>query len=408
MSTINIKNIGPISEVQIDLKKINIIIGPQSSGKSVLAKIVSFCQWAEKRFILDGNKFEYSFRDMFIEFHRIDYAYFSTKSSFVYDGDYVVISQSGKKFELDFKPKDTQKEFKKPKNIYIPAERNFASVIPNLGRYNETNDNIMNFLYDWFEAKRNFQEENKLDILNLGVSYHYSQDSESDILTLKNKKQINLRNSSSGLQSVIPLVTLINYLTDGFYKKNRSNSVNEREALMEELMEKIESERLEGFIDKTSENDKRFNKISVREFLSFLTGRIQYSFTNFVIEEPEQNLFPSTQRDFIYYLFKKLTDKDRNHKALITTHSPFILYAINNCLMGERVSPEMPDDEEEELKSFGSWIDSDFVSVWQMEDGKAKSIIDDRTGTVTKHYFNDVMKEIQDEYYEMLSYFKYD
>ena len=49
MAHITIKNIGPIKEVDIDLNKINIFMGPQSSGKSTIAKIICHCQWVEKQ-----------------------------------------------------------------------------------------------------------------------------------------------------------------------------------------------------------------------------------------------------------------------------------------------------------------------------------------------------------------------
>ena len=51
MAHLIIKNIGPINEVEFDLNKINIFMGPQSSGKSTIAKIVSYCAWLEKRTI---------------------------------------------------------------------------------------------------------------------------------------------------------------------------------------------------------------------------------------------------------------------------------------------------------------------------------------------------------------------
>ena len=43
-----IKNFGPIKHVSIDLKRYNFIIGPQSSGKSTIAKVLSTCTWIEK------------------------------------------------------------------------------------------------------------------------------------------------------------------------------------------------------------------------------------------------------------------------------------------------------------------------------------------------------------------------
>ena len=84
-----LKNIGPIKYIDIELNKINVIIGPQSSGKSTIAKIVSFCSWLEKnkaevkRLILRGGlvkKLE--------EYHRLK-GYFSEDSAIYYRGDNV-------------------------------------------------------------------------------------------------------------------------------------------------------------------------------------------------------------------------------------------------------------------------------------------------------------------------------
>ena len=49
MAHIVIKNVGPINEVEFDLNKINVLIGPQSSGKSTVDKIACYCSWVEKR-----------------------------------------------------------------------------------------------------------------------------------------------------------------------------------------------------------------------------------------------------------------------------------------------------------------------------------------------------------------------
>ena len=60
MSTITIKNIGPIKEVvEISLNRINVFMGPQSSGKSTIAKIISFCTWVEKDVATSQSLSEY-------------------------------------------------------------------------------------------------------------------------------------------------------------------------------------------------------------------------------------------------------------------------------------------------------------------------------------------------------------
>ena len=49
MKHLHLENIGPISIVDIDLRRYNVFIGPQSSGKSTIAKLISLCSWVEKR-----------------------------------------------------------------------------------------------------------------------------------------------------------------------------------------------------------------------------------------------------------------------------------------------------------------------------------------------------------------------
>ena len=46
------------------------------------------------------------------------------------------------------------------------------------------------------------------------------------------------------------------------------------------------------------------------------------------------------------------------------------------------------------------------VSVWQISDGSLIDIKDGRTNTIGKHYFNDVMNDILDDYYLMVPYLK--
>ena len=61
MRRLVIRNVGPIRSVDIRLNKVNVFIGQQGSGKSTIAKIVSFCSWLEKvnkateRAVADGN-----------------------------------------------------------------------------------------------------------------------------------------------------------------------------------------------------------------------------------------------------------------------------------------------------------------------------------------------------------------
>ena len=411
MNRIEIKNIGPIKDVNFELNKINVLMGPQSSGKSTIAKIISFCQWAEKRYILDGE-FKYDVRVQLLEFHRLSDNYFSDNSLFKYETDYITITYKGKKLTKSIRKKQTSKIYKKSKNIYIPSERNFVSVIPNLSKYKETNDNIMSFVYDWFTAKRIFNSSNLLAILNLGVEFYNKSENDNDILLLSNKKEILLREGSSGLQSIIPLIVIIEHLTNYIYKTNTSNSVEEKDLLRNFFLKNVTKILdLSKYKDKDDmkknfqlDRDDMHKLLLSYERALFLES---YNSTNFIIEEPEQNLFPSTQRELINYLFNKMSE-EREHTLLLTTHSPYILYSINNCIMGYNIKDNIDKEGEEEITNIQSWINPDLVSIWQVQEGKIISVKDDVTKTVTKHYFNDITKDIMDEYLEMLSYYSHD
>ena len=49
MKKLTIRNFGPIEVVEIELKRINVILGPQSSGKSTVLKVACFCDWIERQ-----------------------------------------------------------------------------------------------------------------------------------------------------------------------------------------------------------------------------------------------------------------------------------------------------------------------------------------------------------------------
>ena len=49
MKHLIIDALGPLRHVDIFLERLNVIIGPQSSGKSCVLKTASYCTWVEKR-----------------------------------------------------------------------------------------------------------------------------------------------------------------------------------------------------------------------------------------------------------------------------------------------------------------------------------------------------------------------
>ncbi|MDR0412888.1 MAG: ATP-binding protein [Dysgonamonadaceae bacterium] len=404
MTKVTIRNVGPIANVEINLNKINIIAGPQSSGKSTVAKIISYCQWVEKRSILDGKYNENVIKQL-LGFHHLN-NYFAENSFFEYESDFIIINYRGSELKesIQFKNEIDVTHYERSKNIYIPSERNFVSSISNLGKYNETNDNIMSFLYDWYTAKKKFTKQNSLPILNLGIQFYNNQASDSDMLILNDtQKEIFLRASSSGMQSITPLVLIVEYLTDKIFKEDHPFSMNEVESIKDILNDIFESKYVNAR-DKSQQISKETIEEETKNFFSALEKRRrQYHRTHFIIEEPEQNLFPETQRDLIYYLFNKMTS-ERQHSLLITTHSPYILYAINNCLMAGVVYGKMSETDKRRLDPNLIPFDPQEISIYQLSEGKIHCI-QQEDNLIGDNYFDSKMKDIMDDFYVMLNYY---
>lgn len=409
MAHLIIKNVGPIKHVDIELNKVNIIMGPQSSGKSTIAKIVSFCSWLDKTMAKKGFAEIYKelnireYLKLLQEYHRLSGSYFTIDSVIDYKGSHISFKiNKNESNELSCTIGfDSLQRGEASKVIYIPAERNFVSVVPNLKKYAEDRDNLQDFIQNWYEAKRKYSADNKLTILDLGVQYFNTESEDLDRLVLTNGNELQLRVASSGLQSLVPLITLIDYLARGIYNESRPISVEERDLLIKEY---------NSLVDKRNSGDKSIDKNHLLTLLDMLVSR-DYHYSQFIIEEPEQNLFPSTQRNLMYYILHAMLLNER-HTMLITTHSPYILYALNNCMMGYLVKDKMPEAEANEVSCRNSWINPELVSVWEIKDGELRTTSECRNNTIqgedgliSDNYFDENMKEVMDDFYKMLNYY---
>ena len=106
MNKLIIKNIGPISHVEMDVNKLNVIIGPQSSGKSTIAKILSFCLWLEKDIIAhQGTEHvdEAFVKRELLEYHKIG-NYLKEQSYIHYDNELLEFTfHANGKYQLSLK-----------------------------------------------------------------------------------------------------------------------------------------------------------------------------------------------------------------------------------------------------------------------------------------------------------------
>lgn len=353
MRKIIIKNIGPLETVEIELAKVNVIIGPQSSGKSCVLKIACFCTWVEKKIELAQSVGDFAKDDYFIQeltrFHKL-YGYFKKDSYIGYESDYLKFSYDAKTGKFLFDWKEKRWDYFRPKVSYIPAERNMVAAIPNWFDVKLYDDNIQSFMADWDRARKICTDY--VDILNLGVSYRYDEYTKKDIVKVDDEATLELTNTSSGLQSLIPLFVHLSYIGNLHNLQNEAQSFANKqmsESFLRTMYEtlftengKVRFEPQGSFID---EHGKKQVKGTVR---IVKVGPYQLPFTNqkdadkcneiykrytkthhaeIFLEEPENNLFPPTQVRLVDWLLK-LTEGDNGACLFVATHSPYMMTAF--------------------------------------------------------------------------------
>ena len=117
----------------------------------------------------------------------------------------------------------------------------------------------------------------------------------------------------------------------------------------------------------------------------------QNLFSSYVIEEPEQNLFPNNQLSMLRFMIKKIHNGRNIKMNTITTHSPYILSAVNiSLLAGMIASDERYINEVESVLPSEYHLLTDNVAAYALgdEDIYCRNIINNETGTIDQNYLD--------------------
>lgn len=319
MASLHIKNFGPILDsTKIELTPLMVLIGRQSSGKSTFMKVLCFCRWVEKKIMVSTDDIvsQYTHYNRFIKdlksFHRLNDEYFRADTELKYDGDVISIEYTGINGNAKIVRKKSFAEKRyNSKLCYIPAERNLVSAIQNVDKtYKATGrDVLFNFIYEWDEAKEPYTNEHPFKLAATG-GFSYVNKFGADMLVREDGSETPAFYASSGMQSVMPMDVMANYITD-CVGKNASLSMRERNEISE------------------TDND-------------YADRRLFYQSAQLFIEEPEQNLYPESQKlmvmSIVRSLKKALENGSEQSLALVTTHSPYIMSVVNVLLLAAIVT----------------------------------------------------------------------
>lgn len=384
-----IRNFGPIKDVELEIKKVNVIIGEQATGKSTIAKVLAVCNYFS--YIIESVGIENNFEkgleawglgefiknDTFIYYECDHYSFSAVRvvaktidqqTNEVF-GEFPEFSTTLKPLSDQFKVLINEYNSIKPKQsesygfldytwtiptsffqndvasvldnpFYLPTERGLQSIF-SLGKNSIPNiaDSLFNQFANLDIIARNFKNETEIEPLN--ISYK-NVDGKGYIRKNNEDKFYSLFNGASGYQSTIPIVLVMKYY-----------------------------------------------------------AQIRRKRKTFLIEEPELNLFPKAQQELINYLVDNALNLD--NKVLLTTHSPYILTSLNNLMYAYEVG-QKESEEVNKIIDKKYWINAKEIRAYRLlPNGTAENIIDTVENLINAEKIDSVSGILNEQFDSLLN-----
>lgn len=397
---LKISGLGPIKNLKIEVKPLTVLVGPQASGKSLVAQVLYFFRTIRSELARKyTNEVDFSsswqnnvVRSLLDELRGDDFSCFitnSTKLSYL----------SECTIDPDYKPEESDIPCYKKWTI------NFNNQNMNISLGRDLKIFMKSCVDIWRMVPGNLQNER--------FSNNIFIPTERTILTkfLENEPSV-----LYGDAQPLPFRRFADFLAGAkaIYRsqlKTKNKSTNRHEIFQEVMERQLRALKGEAYIPETGPPVWKFkiNQGGEEKILPLpmlASGQMEaWPFfavaatwganiipPSFFFEEPETHLHPAAQRiivETIGFLVNKYIS------FFITTHSPYVLYTINNLMQtfmtyaafcekhpplrmgegrcGDHLGAEMPENHH--------FLDPKNVAAYRLTaDGKAVSIIDKKTG----------------------------
>lgn len=401
MSKIKIKNFGPIKDGYqenngwFDIRKVTVFIGNQGSGKSTVAKLISTFTWIEKALYKQLVKKSEVTRKSKFENYYCEYQnlknYFNNNTDIEFEGIAYKFHYKNGRLSID---EVKGPKYLVPKIMYVPAERNFVSAVSQPEKLKYLPKTLYTFLEEFERSKNELVDSLYLPINNLRFSY----DNKKGISKIIGEGyDLPLYEASSGLQSSIPLFLVSKNLAEGIDRISDNSiskvSLEEMQTLRTRILSLIRNEKLTEEV-----------RNQAIEVLSSVTKND--CFIN-VVEEPEQNLFPSSQRSILNSLLK-FNSINVGNMLIMTTHSPYLInyltLAVEADKLKSRVNTKELKSKLNEIVPLDSTLNGDDLVVYQLDEkgGKITKLKSYKGLPSDENYLNIGLAESNDEFSKLL------
>jgi DNA polymerase III delta prime subunit len=366
---LELRNCGPIREAKLQLGKVNLFIGPNGVGKTLTGKLYNLGRLRRvKEALLETVIANEKRRKELSSLLEHDF------------GNWFNLPGEWEKWEVEYRFKEEPQILAQLKRLQQGLGTTLGNLLlkfvekrsPELGEgiyifmkelfWGELNRNFLRYvgperleIYKRIEdpplyiknffklVKEEMEKRNRFKSEILGIEFEIKSNKLGEMVIVENRSGWELKDLSSGVQSTTLLELYIRGVIN-FFKK---------------------------------EDPKGWKEVKHR----------------FVIEEPEQHLFPMEQFKLVQFLVKNC-----NGVTLIT-HSPYILFSLSLLMYAHYLGTQFPEKKKEVEKVIEPeyWLDpADFFGYQFNRNGEVTPIPQDEVGMITRDVIGKVKGELDD------------
>lgn len=432
MHKLTVHNFGPIQHAEIELSRFLLLIGPQSSGKSTVAKLIYFFLHIRDEvtaFILESAEaadqkdtsllaLTKRIRNRFVEFFGPAPQLPDVHIKFSYKGNHFLEITLDKKHHKYVTPtfsnalrtaiSDLQDETKNRLN----NRQKRPGFISAVGKLASEHERVA--LLEHARARCNalFGFSKELFFIPAGRSL---------LSTLSDQVQtIHPHQLDYPMRQFVEAVNA----TKMFFDRSLDEIIIEKQALSTERLWFSAIRKAQGHVKKVLNgeyrHDKEGGKIYVRPnvftkisyassgqqeavwiLLSLFLLVLEKSQALVFIEEPEAHLFPDAQKEiieFVAFIFNEL-----GCDFLITTHSPYVLSCVNNLLYAHELGQGDNSEKIQAIIAKDRWLPRTNVGGYFVASGKVAPLVSEHTSALKTELLDAVSEHINDQFEALLA-----
>jgi predicted ATPase len=409
-----IRHFASITELDIEIKKINIIIGPQASGKSICMKLLLYfksfardlvdiirsegtitdcVQVYENKFLESFSSSCWSDRNFHIRYEVQDF-FIEVDANRDLDSGFKIQYSQGYDFLARELEKISKEHLDNINNIDIYQDPDF------------TRSKMLNY------ASKSIQDESLSLQLFIPAARSFFYAIQTNIFSLISNKI-----------SIDPVLQRFGAIYELSRKYHSSDWRNQSQAFKNEIEHHINEILCGKYLIENGEefligSDGRKTPVSVASsgqqaslplllvLLSISQRKIDSpQGVSIYIEEPEAHLFPTSQRRIIEIISMIFNSSQTKLQFFITTHSPYILTVLNNLIEGGLLYENLLEESIKELELIMpkyKALDSKQIKVYSLENGHCRSIISEETGLIDATIIDQVSDDLSIEFGQLL------